>query len=121
MRDSIFNVKSSGLGSISKDIGRTAKLIKKSRKDKQAKKEKEQKQLIKEQKQLDKKNLSLLNKEQRKLTKEYHKQLAGSKKQPRTTSFKINRPYTQSVKGTIHPVMKGYKVPKYNTWGDRIG
>ena len=111
MRDSILNVRSSGLGSAVRDIKRTGKYISKRRKEAEKRKQKQEKE-----------TRSHLNKKQKLLQGIYNKQThKKSTKNPRTTSFKIKRPYTQKVKGTIHPVMKNYKVPKYNKWGDRIG
>ena len=165
MRDSIYNVKSSGLGGVLKDINRTGKLVRRVYKERQARKEWEYKAQLK----ANKKALKETSKRQKELEKQYKKDLPKIKKgQERSTSFKMNKPvdlkgiltpdptfapiynktplYSSGVfkktikKGTIHPVMKNYKVPtmkelakkekkrregsrlnpKYNKWGDRI-
>jgi CRISPR/Cas system CSM-associated protein Csm2 small subunit len=103
MRDSILNVRSSGLGKLHKITKRTiGKRVRKG--------------VYKA------KTTAQLNIKQNKLERVYKKQTASSKKSPRTTEFRIKRPSNREVKGTIHPIMKNYKVPKlkYDKWGDRI-
>lgn len=102
MRDSIYNVKSSGLGGIVKDIGRTARVVKKAHKQRQERIEREIKAKAKE----EAKRLKEEQKKRKKVYKNLPKHKTGN---------------WAKAKG-VKPKREGYKPRgiKHNKWGDRI-
>lgn len=102
MKDSIYNVKSSGLGGVVKDIGRTARLAKKARKERQERIERAAKAKSKE----EAKRLKKETKQRKAVYKTLRKHKTGN---------------WAKAKG-VKPKREGYKPRgiKHNKWGDRI-